>query len=192
MRIGIFGGSFNPPHKMHLDMALELINNNYLDKVIFVPTSNYYPKEGLVSDKHRYNMISIMIKDYKNLSISDYEFGKLTYTYQTLTHFQNEYPTDEVYFICGSDNLKMIDTWREYKTILTKFHILVIPREKNIDYLIKRFDVYKKNIEIANIKFSTLSSTEIRKILKNESAKSNIGEKIDLKVLNYIKNNKLY
>lgn len=192
MRIGIFGGSFNPPHRMHLDMALELINNNYLDKVIFVPTSNYYPKEGLVSDQDRYNMISIMIQDYPNLNISDYEFGKLTYTYQTLTHFQKLYPNDDIYFICGSDNLKMIDTWREYQTILTKFHILVIPREKNIDYLLDKYSEYKENIEVANIKFSTLSSTEIRKILSDGNREINIDDKIDLNVLDYIKNNHLY
>ena len=55
--------------------------------------------------------------------MSKYEFGKLTYTYQTLEHCQKKYEDDEIYFICGSDNLAEIDTWREYEIILSNFKI---------------------------------------------------------------------
>ena len=76
MRLGIFGGSFNPPHKMHKNIALKLIDNKYLDKVIYVPTGDKYKKDDLVGAKDRYNMVKIMIKDNPNLLVSDYELKK--------------------------------------------------------------------------------------------------------------------
>ena len=97
MRIGIFGGSFNPPHKMHKNIALNLIKNNYLDKAIYVPTGNKYNKNNLIDSTHRYNMIKLMISDVNNLEVSDYELkNTLTYTYQTLNYFKEKYPNDEI------------------------------------------------------------------------------------------------
>ena len=63
MRIGIFGGSFNPPHKMHESIPEQLIEKGIIDKVIFVPTSNFYPKAGLISDEARFEMLCLMTKD---------------------------------------------------------------------------------------------------------------------------------
>ena len=57
MKIGIFGGSFNPPHKIHQKIANYLVKNNYLDKVIFVPTGSNYEKPYLASEQDRYNML---------------------------------------------------------------------------------------------------------------------------------------
>ena len=91
MKIGIFGGSFNPPHNMHKNIALDLIKNKYLDKVIYVPTGNKYNKKGLANQNDRYNMLKLMIEGYDNLDVSNYEFGKLTFTYETLNHFKNIY-----------------------------------------------------------------------------------------------------
>ena len=60
MKIGIFGGTFNPPHNMHKNIAVNLIKNNYLDKVIFVPTGNRYNKKDIIDFKDRYNMVKLM------------------------------------------------------------------------------------------------------------------------------------
>ena len=100
MKIGIFGGCFNPPHKMHKSIALELIMNHYLDKVIYVPTGNKYNKTSLIDAKHRYNMLKLMTDDNTTLDVSDYELkNTLTYTYQTLDYFKDKYKKDEIYFI---------------------------------------------------------------------------------------------
>ena len=129
MRVGIFGGTFNPPHKMHLNIALILIKNNYVDKVIFVPTGNKYDRKDLNNELDRFNMVNLMIKDYDNLEVSDYELGnKRRYTYETLNYFKSLYKNDEIYFICGIDNLKEITTWKNYEYILNNFKILVIKR----------------------------------------------------------------
>lgn len=189
MKIGIFGGSFNPPHKMHKNIALNLIKNNYLDKVIYVPTGNKYNKEELIDSKHRYNMIKLMIKNYNNLELSDYELkNTLTYTYQTLNYFKKTYPNDEIYFICGSDNLKKITTWRNYEYILNNFKILIVKRNNDdINDILN--SINSKNIMIANIELDNVSSTYIRKNIKD---KQKILNKIDKAVLEYIKEKNLY
>ena len=191
MKIGIFGGSFNPPHKMHESIASQLIERKLIDKVIFVPTSNFYPKAGLISDEERLSMLKLLIKDKKEYDVSDYEFGRLTYTHQTLEYFKNENKNDEIYFICGSDNLEQLDTWKEYKKILTDYKLIVIPRKENIDEILNKYIEYKNNIIVANLENNYLSSTLVRNFLKEEKYQE-VKEYINNNVLDYIIKNNLY
>lgn len=191
MRIGIFGGSFNPPHKMHESIASQLIKKGLLDKVIFVPTSNFYPKAGLINDEERLEMLKLMTKDKKEYIVSDYEFGKLTYTYQTLEYFKNEYPNDQIYFICGSDNLEQLDTWREYQKILGNYKLIVIPRKHDMDSLLNKYEEYKNNIIVAELDNNYISSTLVREYLK-EKDYDKVKEYINKDVLEFIIKNNLY
>ena len=90
MKLGIFGGSFNPPHKMHEDIALQLINKHYVDKIIYVPTgSKYRYKNNLLSDSDRLKMLELIVSKYDNFTVSDFELKKEeVFTYQTLKHFK--------------------------------------------------------------------------------------------------------
>lgn len=190
MKIGIFGGCFNPPHKMHKDIAVNLINNNYVDKVIYVPTGNKYQKRELLSDSDRYNMIKLMIQDHDNLLVSDYEFNtELTYTYQTLDYFKNKYNNDDIYFIMGADNLAEFDTWKNYQYILQNYKLLVINRD-NFDKqkLLEKYKDYKENIIFAKQDINFISSSYIR----NNINDSRVVMYLDKAVLNYIKLNNLY
>lgn len=191
MRIGIFGGSFNPPHKMHESIAEQLIEKGFIDKIIFVPTSNFYPKSGLISDEQRYEMLQLMIEENANYGLSKYEFGRRTYTYETLKYFKDENPTSEIYFICGSDNLYEIDTWREYKKILSDYKVLVIPRNHDMEKLLNKYKEYKENIIVANLENNYLSSTLVRDYLKAKDFEK-VKEFINPKVLHYIIKNNLY
>ena len=190
MKIGIFGGCFNPPHKMHKDIAVNLINNKYVDKVIYVPTGNKYPKKELLSDQERYQMIELMIKDNENLLVSDYEFNtELTYTYQTLDDFNNKYKNDEIYFIMGADNLDEFDTWKNYQYILKKYKLLVINRgDFNQDKLLEKYLEYKDNIIFAKQDINFISSTYIRANINDDS----MLKYLDVDVLNYIRSKKFY
>ena len=190
MKIGIFGGSFNPPHKMHLDIALNLINKNYLDKVIYIPTGDSYNKKGLINFKDRYKMVELMISDYSNLLISSVGNNEnYKYTYQTLDYFKSIYRNDELYFICGTDNLNEFDTWKEYEYILENYKLLVIKRnDDDIDSILNKYNNYLENIIISNVEPNLLSSTSIRKnINKNE-----VKKYLDEKVYKYIVDNELY
>ncbi len=192
MRIGIFGGCFNPPHKKHEQIAVDLVKHNYLDKVIYVPAGNLYNKNGLIKDIDRYNMLKLITEYYDFLEVSDYEFDKLTYTYQTLTYFREKYPKDEIYFICGSDNLKEFDTWKEYEYVLETFKIIIIQRNNdNFDDIVKKYPKYLNNIILSDVKIDKLSSTEIRDEIKNNKI-TNLKNKLKKEVLEYIISNNLY
>lgn len=189
MKIGIFGGSFNPPHKIHQKIANYLVKNNYLDKVIFVPTGSNYEKPYLASEQDRYNMLKLMIGNVSYLDISTYEFGKLTHTYQTLDHFKKHYKDDEIYFICGSDNLKEIKTWKRYQYILSNYKLLVIRRNgESITDILSELKSYQDNIIVIDDIKSSLSSTSIRKRFKDDKNLVKDGN-IDSKVFEYIRNN---
>ena len=118
MKIGIYGGAFNPVHLSHMEIVKELLKRKYLDKIIIVPVGNYYKKDELIDFQDRYNMLKLVFKN-KNIIISDFENqNKVIYTYQTLDYFQNKYKNDEIYFITGADNIRQITTWKKYKYIL--------------------------------------------------------------------------
>lgn len=188
MKIGIFGGSFNPPHNMHKTIALELLKKNYVDKIVFVPTGNKYNKKELIDVEHRIKMLQLLTQNNNNILISNYEVKNvLTYTYQTLDYFKKIYPNDEIYFITGSDNLKELTTWKNYKYILNNYSLLIIKRnDDNITDILKNLN-YKSILEV-NIKSKNISSTMIRNDIKNN--KSN--KDIDANVLEYIKTKQLY
>lgn len=189
IKIGIFGGSFNPPHNIHRKIALELIKDKQLDKVIFVPTGDKYNKKALISVKHRLNMLDLMIKNYINLEVSDYEVkNDLVYTYQTLDYFKDKNQNCEIYFICGSDNLKEFKTWKNYDYILNTFKIIVIRRdEDNIKDLLK--SINNRNIKVIDKEVFDLSSTYIRDNIMNKKI---LNQLVDKDVLAYIYKNNLY
>lgn len=183
MKIGIFGGCFNPPHNMHKDIGLNLIKKKYLDRVIYVPTGDQYQKVELIPAKERYHMLKIMTQDQPNLSVSDIEMKKtLTYTYQTLDYFQKKYKEDEIYFICGSDNLDQITTWKNYQYILDHYKLLVVKRN-----CLKLNHSFKNVVEV-DMPMSNVSSTMIRDKLKNKQ----LLENMDYQVIEYIKQKELY
>ena len=192
MRIGIFGGSFNPPHNMHLNIALKLVNKGYVDKVIFVPTgSKYTYKDNLVLDTYRFNMIRDMIGDYPCLEVSDFELKDyVVYTCDTLDYFREIRPEDEIYFICGADNLDYINLWKNGNYILNNYKILLIKRNNyDIDELLERYKEYNDNIIVSDIEMRVLSSTYIRDCLKNSV---DVSSDIHPKVLKYILDKGLY
>lgn len=192
MRIGIFGGSFNPPHIMHIRIGINLINKHYVDKVIYVPTGNKYKyKNNLLSDQNRLKMLEIVANKYKDLSVSNYELkNEVVYTYQTLKYFKEINPNDEIYFICGADNLSYIDKWMNSKEILSNYKIIVIKRDsEDIDNLLDKFNKYLENIVVADVEPSKISSTIIREKIKSNE---NVFDLLDKDVYEYIKKNKLY
>lgn len=194
MKIGIFGGSFNPPTKMHLLIAEKLIKEKYVDKIIYVPTGKIYKyKNNLIADKYRYQMLKIMTQNNKNILVSDYELKPCeVYTYQTLKHFQNKYQNDTIYFICGSDNLSYINEWKNALEIMQNYKILVVKREGyNTDEILTKLTKYKDNIIITKLKEKDTSSTLARNYISQKDFRS-LNKIVDEKIIDYIIKNKLY
>lgn len=192
MKIGIFGGSFNPPHKIHLKMVTELLDKGHVDKIIFVPTGNKYKyKRNLVADVDRFNMIKLMIKNDQRFDVSNFELqDRNVYTYETLDYFKKTYPDDEIFFICGADNLSYVDKWMNGLELLKNNKFIVVKRDTDdIDELLKKFNEYRENIIVSDVLPSELSSTFIREKIFNGE---NVEMFLDKDVLKYIKENKLY
>lgn len=183
MRIGVFGGSFNPPHLMHLNIAKDLLRLKYLDKVIFVPTGNKYSKDDLIDIKYRIEMLKIMIIRYDDMIVSDYENqDRVVYTYETLDYFKKKYLGSEIYFILGADNLKQISNWKNSEYILSNYKLLVINRGDD------KIEV-KDNVVVMDILSNDISSTFIRSNIDNDDI---IKKYLDKNVLEYIRKEKLY
>lgn len=194
MKIGIFGGSFNPPHNMHENIGIELIKKGYLDKIIYVPTGEEYKyKSNLLSNEIRYNMVKLVTDKHPEFGISNFEFqDKVIYTYETIRHFKEEYPNDEIYLVCGADNLSYIDKWEKGETILRNEKIIAIARNTdNIDEILSKYQRFSPVIEIATIEPIDLSSTEIRSLIK-ENDYETLKKYLDKDVLNYIIKKNLY
>lgn len=196
MKVGILGGSFNPPHNGHLQIALELIKEKVVDKVIFIPNvNNPLHKKNLESIKNRYNMVKLLIKGHKNLEISDIEIfsGKQNYSYQTLDNLKTIYPNDDFFLIIGSDNLKELKFWKESKYLISTYKIIVIKRDDDkIENIIQGnqfLKKYKSNIIFNNMKVKPISSTLIRYKL---GQKINVEDYISKEICEYIKINNLY
>lgn len=193
MKIGIFGGSFNPPHKMHLNIVEELLNEKILDKVIIVPTGLHYSyKNNLASNEHRYNMLKLMTKHNDKIEISDFEFkDEEIHSYDTLEYYKNIYKKDTLYFVCGLDNISYVDKWYKGEYLLNNYKFLVITRDtNNLDEILLKYEKYKDNIIITNIKSNTISSSYIRDELKEKNY--DLNDYLDQKVIDYIKENNLY
>ena len=178
MRIGVFVGSFNPVHKGHIKVANYLLDNDYVDKVIMLPTPNYWHKNNLLDVKKRVEMLKFY--ESEKIIIDD-KNNKYKYTYQVLLSLEKEYPNDELFLIIGSDNIEKLHLWDNI-SILFRFKVIVLRRDKTErnEYLKE----YEKNfIYVDNFKNIQVSSSEIRKgNYKN----------LDAKVKDYIIKNRLY
>ena len=196
--LAVFGGSFNPPINSHIELAKEIINKSKeIEKLIFVPVSTKYNKQGLEADKHRYNMLNLICRNQKKLDVSDIELNseKQLYTIQTLDLLKAKYDKEyDIWFVMGTDNLKEVETWKEPERLLKDYKIIVLERgNDNLEDIISNSRLLSNNkkslIKIEGIDRVNLSSTMIRdKIKKGE----NIEEFIDKDVLEYIKENNLY
>jgi len=192
MKIGIFGGCFNPPHKMHIEIATNLIKQGILDKVIFVPTGNNYTKAELVDIEYRIAILNLVI-DKNNMEVSNISRDlNYSYTFEVLDYFKSKYKDTEIYFICGTDNLKEFNGWRNYEYILANYKLLVVARNgDNVDKLIQEYAQYADNIYVANMEENLVSSTLIRKSLREDNDEY-VQKHLDRQVIEYIENKGLY
>lgn len=130
-KIGFFGGCFNPPTKVHINLANALIKSGLVDKVIFVPVGDYYNKQNLVSANHRYNMLKLLCNNNKFLDVENIAsiHSNILYATDTFKKIYDKYnELAQIYFIMGSDNFKKMPTWKDYNRIITQYKFIVIQR----------------------------------------------------------------
>mgnify|MGYP003297319669 CR=1 FL=1 len=167
MKIGIFGGTFNPPHNGHRFLVDHVVRHMKFDRMIIVPS--YLPphKEVTQNDPvHRLAMTRLAFPDY---TVSDMELmrkGK-SYTVDTLRILSRENPGDSLYFLCGSDMFLSMETWRDPAGIFSLATIVTVARERWVypKLLWKKWYYYRKyraHCKIIFVRPYILSSSVIR------------------------------
>ncbi len=130
--IGIFGGTFDPPHVGHLIIAESAREQLGLSKVLFVPASHAPHKRGKSSTAplHRLRMLRLAVRGHRDFRASDVEIrrGGVSFTVDTLRHLRKTHPIATLWLIVGSDNLRDIFSWREPEVILQLCRIAVYER----------------------------------------------------------------
>ncbi len=184
MKIAIYVGSFNPVHKGHIKVVKKILKE-YVDKVIIVPTMNYWNKNNLISITDRINMLKLY--ETKNIII-DTKNNNYEFTYQILRNIQKEYKNDNIYLVIGDDLLKDFDKWKNISKIL-KYNIIVIRRNNINESIYKKYKSYNF-IVTSKISNEEISSTIARNMIKDKNNK--VLKYIDSKVYNYIIRNNLY
>ena len=187
-KVGFFGGCFNPPTNIHINMANRLIEDKILDKVVFVPVGDYYNKSSLASAQDRYNMLKLATEDYQNIEIDDIvcKSEKILFAIDTFKLLSEKYNKKfDIYFIMGSDNFEKMPKWKDYEELISNYKFVVIERINH--------SITIKNKNVINYKNSLIqedmSSTKIRNMIK---ANKDVTEYINKDVIKYIKSNKLY
>lgn len=197
MKIGLYGGTFDPIHVGHLIVMENVLNFMNLDKIIILPSSNPPHKinKQKTDKKLRIEMVRLATADNDRIEVSTFEAKNddVIYTHQTLNYFKTSYPEHEFYYIMGEDSFMTIDTWRNYKDILND-RLIVFTRsntEPNSELVKKVEDIKKDNemIYLINNLNINISSTLIRSLVKNEKS---IKYLVTDPVYDYIKEHNLY
>ena len=136
MKIGLFGGSFNPIHVGHVALAKAVLEQCRLDEVwLMVSPQNPLKQENdLLADDLRFDMAWRALDGVAGVRASDYEFQlpKPSYTWNTLQHLSRDYPDHRFTLIMGGDNWAHFERWRHWQDILRNFEIAVYPRGGHI------------------------------------------------------------
>ena len=186
MKIGVYVGSFNPVHKGHMIMANYIVDNNLVDKLLVIPTGNYWDKKDLASLEDRTRMLRFYETDK---IIIDNEFSNLQYTYLVINELKKEYKNDELYLIIGADNIILFDKWKHYEDLL-KLELIIVQREDiDIEYFLRKLGKTQKVVIINDIVGFTVSSTLARNNIDNPEV---LKEYLDQDVIEYILQRKLY
>lgn len=176
-RIGIYGGSFDPIHLGHIQLAMQAKKELELSKVLFVP-AKYQPfklDKETSSEKHRVEMLKLALELEKDFEISYEELNidEISYTINTLTRIKHAYGENtEIFFIMGTDAFITVELWHHSKDLLRSFSFAVGSRpgykEEELKSCIDRIrGVYNTNIVLLNNKELLISSTDIKLRVKS-------------------------
>ena len=216
-RIGIYGGTFDPVHLGHIEVARRVSQLFEIDEIVFVPALHAPHKlaRGVTSAFHRYAMLALATRHESKQVISTFELelGERRYTVETLAHFQAELKhSRELFFIMGADSWSEIATWRDWERLLSLTNHVVVTRPgfevrtdhvpehvrkrivdvRGISHLPQKFrEPDQKHIFITDAVMMDVSATEIRRAV-NQSAGADLTKLVPDSVAEYITKYRLY
>lgn len=189
MKIGLFGGTFNPIHNGHLIIAGHVLSEYKLDYIYFIPTFKSLYKITDIEIHHRKKLVQLGIKNNSHFKLNDVELKnkEISYTYNTLSKICS--PENKYYLIIGNEWLPKFKEWYHYKKIFNYSHLIVVKRDFKKTHIPGFLKNYQSKIHFARNPVIELSSTMIRRERKKGK---DIEYYIPDNVLKYIKKNNLY
>jgi len=212
LKLGLFGGTFDPVHYGHINSVKEIHNRFNLTKTIFIPAHiPHHKKKPVTESVHRLEMVKLSVLGFDYFEVSDTEIIRdgNSYSFQTIEYFKKFYKNKiDPFFIVGIDIFLEISTWKNYPNFFSESNFIVMNRPgytniKPEDLLpadiAKEFDYHHENssfkhksgycIYYVNVTPYDISSTDIRgKIKRKQETTGLISDKIS----EYIKINRLY
>lgn len=181
MRLGIFGGTFNPIHKGHIEASIRFYDTARLDKMLVIPNGEPPHKtESLADSAHRLSMAKIAYGDAgvvngRCIEVSDIELsssGK-SYTVNTLNFLKRDYPDSEFYMYLGGDAYLRVEKWYMGTEILKMCHMFTVARDetqkRDIEALARHYkEKYGCESMIMDYQPKKVSSADIRNAIKEE------------------------
>lgn len=167
--IAIFGGTFNPFHIGHYEILSSLCNLEHIDKVLVMPDKIPPHKDfdNVVDDIHRQNMCALVCDDFSKAELCLIEFereGK-SYTVDTIKLLKEKHPQDNFFVAIGGDMLSTLDTWYNWKELITLTSFIAFKREglDDFDSAFKHIKHCGADIILIENKITNISSTKLRK-----------------------------
>ena len=170
LKIGVFGGSFDPVHTEHIRLVKNAVQSLGLDKVYVVPAASppHKPGKVLSSDKDRLQMCQIAFSEMERAEVCDFEIasGGVSYTYLTCRHFRTLYPDAEIFWLVGTDMLRDFPTWKNTQSILSDVTLAVCARDEEKGWAQgeqeRFFALFGKTFAVIEYNGADVSSTKIR------------------------------
>ena len=164
MQVGLFGGSFNPPHLGHLALAETVRDVCRFDRVLWIPARRppHKPAEALAAVQHRLHMTRLAVADNPGFDVSEIELERAgpSYTVDTLALLQDRRPDWALHLIIGADSLAGLHTWRRPDEILERARLVVFPRADAAPAAVD--PVVLERVRFVEAPLLTVSSTDIR------------------------------
>lgn len=197
MRIGIYGGTFNPIHNGHIGIIKGFIDKLELDKILIIPTAVPPHKQTsmLANAFDRIEMCKIALKDVKQAEVCDVEIkrGGKSYTADTVQFIADENPDAKIFLLMGEDMFLTLQNWYMPEKIFAVSAIAVAPRSLEINKIAqhKAFleDKFSAKIYLLDIPYIEISSTDIRNFYAGGKTSSEFMPK---KVEDYIISRHIY
>ena len=195
MRIGLLGGTFDPIHNGHLQLAESVLSLLNISRVFFIPTGKSPHKQDrdIASKNHRRNMVSLALKDYPFFALCDIEIQspRVSYTIDTISALKKLYPEDEFFFIIGTDAFSRLSTWKEPEQLLALCHFVVVPRIGTPFSRLPSLPALQGKMQVTYLAMPKVrvSASEIRKRIRE---KKNVDALLPKTVISYIMKEGIY
>jgi len=200
MKIAVFGGTFDPPHNGHINLAKSVLEGYHADKVLFVPAPNPPHKlhKNISPFERRMEMLKLAAGDSELFEFSDIEQRRLpepSFTIKTMAELSALHPNDELFWLIGSDSLRQLHLWYKSEELVHNFNLMIYPRPGDrisYDELTRNWqkkDAQKLYESALELPVFDISSTEIRERI---NAGEETSELITPSVAVYIAEHSLY